>query len=101
MYNQQPDPKQSGNINERRASVESGGSLTLAGADEEVAIGRDGAVEEVHHRARVSVANQRHRHLLLVHPSASASAKPNLASTPHLHRAKPKTARRPRPSPIK
>ena len=48
-----------------------GDSLTLAGADEEVAVGRDGAVEKVHDRPGVAVAHQRHRHLLLVHPSAA------------------------------
>jgi hypothetical protein len=46
---------------------EVGDSLTLAGADEEVTIGCDGAVEEIHHRPRVTVAHQRDRHLLLLH----------------------------------
>ena len=41
-------------------------SLTLAGADEEVTIGCDGAVEEIHHRPQVTVAQQRDRHLLLL-----------------------------------
>ena len=44
---------------------EVGDSLTLAGADEEVTIGCDGAVEEIHHRPWVTVAHQRYRHLLL------------------------------------
>jgi hypothetical protein len=43
------------------------GSLTFAGADEEVPVGRDGAVEEVHHGPRVAVAHQRDGHLLLLH----------------------------------
>lgn len=36
---------------------EVGDSLTLAGADEEVTIGCDGVVEEIHHRPRVTVAH--------------------------------------------
>ena len=50
-----------------RSGVDVGDSLTLAGADEEVAVGRDRAVEEVHHGPRVAVAHERDRHLLLLH----------------------------------
>jgi hypothetical protein len=39
--------------------------ITLAGADEEVSVRSDGAVEEVHHGPRVAVAHERDRHLLL------------------------------------
>ena len=45
---------------------EVGDSLTLAEADEEVTIGCDGAVEEIHHRSRVTVAHEWDRHLLLL-----------------------------------
>lgn len=54
-----------------RAKQKSSGNtcaFTLARADEEAAVGRDGAVEEVHHRARVAVAHERHPRLLPIHP---------------------------------
>jgi hypothetical protein len=54
--------------NTEKASMRDRGPRTLAGADEEVAVGCDLAVEEVHHRPRVPVAHTRQRHLLLIHP---------------------------------
>lgn len=76
------------------------GSRTLAPANEEVPVGCDGAVEEVHHRPRVPVAHERHRHLLLIHPFPPKTLTP--AARPHRHSAAAANLkRRDNPSPIK
>lgn len=40
---------------------------TFAGTDEEKPIRRDWAIEQTYHRPRMTVANKRNSHLLLVH----------------------------------